>query len=315
MSFEREPWSNEIKRQEQPVTPERRDCTAGRAEIKVFETPEECLRSRYGQEIHREMVDAHQYEKRLKRLGLEAQNVKVEKIKVKDEREERSFFAIESHYTPDVKMTQIFTEESFAEDRNFFKLNELMFTAENTNKSAAIRNALPEECSVFIDSSWFDGHFVRYDRKTITLFPLGREIKIPPFQKWRASKKMEPLILWHEIGHIRQNYNLSDLNNIVKAERDASRYAIQMVRELKRQGINLMPEIDNEEIVRQVERSLLTYDIFTPQQLVRRFSSRLNRLAKNDTSQADEWWWKPLHYAKHFYKVTKALFSTIGKQF
>jgi hypothetical protein len=292
------------------------DGSSGRVEFNTSESRKQCLDERYGPDYKVEAEDPAVYEKRLKSLGLKPEDVKVSRIEYGSE----SFISVDAAYTKGVNFTQIFTRESFEDEDDLPDLDEIIFTSEDSGKSFGMSEVLPEDYHISIDLDWILGNMVSHNMDAVYVPPLGRDVEVPTIlnalqlNRLNSLKKIEPVVLFHEIGHARQNYkwgkdSTSRTETAVKAERDASRYAIQMVRALRERGIDLMPDVDNKQMVNGLEFSLLTYDISHPEELTRRFSSRLRTGTGEKSGEPTNPLWKPLHYLEHYCNIVKALFN------
>jgi hypothetical protein len=77
---------------------------------------------------------------------------------------------------------------------------------------------------------------------------------------WHIAKKIEPAILFHQIKHATQKKEQSTLPQ-TKLEREAWAYSINSIRHLKNEGLDLLHNIDNKEIISRVELDLLSHDL------------------------------------------------------
>lgn len=77
---------------------------------------------------------------------------------------------------------------------------------------------------------------------------------------WHIAKKIEPAILFHQIKHATQKNEHSNLSKS-ELERDAWAFSLNTIHQLKNEGLDLLHNIDNKEIMSRVELDLLSHDL------------------------------------------------------
>ncbi|MBI2631081.1 hypothetical protein HYW73_02595 [Candidatus Nomurabacteria bacterium] len=241
------------------------DKTAGKPEIKIAATFSEYINSRFpSAEIYE--AEKGKYASFLKGIGLEPGQVKIQTI-----RGTSSYIDIQTEYVPDIEIHQIFPVSSSGEEE--YELEDLVFV----NKKGKVFNTkslVPLGVPIVIDP---DLQFKAWGGSSINIPPFGRGNPPKGFSEramWNVYKKVEALTLFHEIAHTRQALDFSDVQQSVEAERDAWRFGLQCIRKLRDLGVDLLPEVNNKEIISRLELGLLRYDSKHSEDLPKRFSSK-----------------------------------------
>jgi hypothetical protein len=234
-------------------------------------------------------------------MGLDIDKIIIQKI-------DNRFIDIKSEYNPDIDLHQVFNlslDKKILKNKNQYELSDIIFVSKNTGKCFSVMSILPENVPVIVDTNI---KFKAWGGPSIRIPPIGKGLApINPIERgmWNVYKKIEPLVIFHEVAHTRQSLDFSKINEKVEAERDAWRFGVQGVRKLKEEGIDLLPDVNNTEIMSRLELGLLSYDVNHPENLPRRFSSYMENTELGKSSL--------MHDLTHILKFVGVVFKIIKK--
>ncbi len=194
-------------------------------------------------------------------------------------------------------------------------IDDMIFASNDGLKSVSIKTTVGEPRQITINPKMQLTGYAGHDTYDIVYPPLGRfRPPIDPISRgvWNATKKVEPLMIFHEIRHCEQmneDQNLTSGN--IKSERDAWRYAFEKIRHLKSEGLDLVPGVTNEEMINRVEGHLLTYDAMYMSKIDGTFSKRVTGVdrmidEKRDKTKSES---RITHSLKAMVAIAKILFD------
>ncbi len=271
-----------------------------------------------------EHVHARNYSKLLNKLGLLPTTVETRIASA----EKKGFLFVKSVFREGVDVLQITearTDQNIDDSNDQVEILDLLFISKDTGKTFSLKNL--HTGNIVVDNSLVAAWSNTLDEQ-IELVPPGeilyKQNLLLKFIR-HYYKRIEPLIIFHEVAHCKQNVfqvmkrahgtqpdrlQLNRNQNNVHLERDAWRYAIECIRELRRQGITLLPDLGNTEIINYINLALISYDSSYPYPLYRNFSRLLGTRSTLP----------PLVYSVLFYpavhqlKLAKAMIRTIVAQ-
>jgi|GEM_PF-6319434 len=217
------------------------------------------------------MEDPEGYSEMLRGIGLTPNEVKI--VKLHDSTNKSiELVGVTSEYGKEVELLQIF-RSSRKSPKGSYELDDIAFVDKNSGNVFNLRSIILPEIPIFINTKLQYGAL---GGSAIWIPPLGKGL--PPAGiietgMWSLFKKVEPLVIFHEVAHTRQTHDDTTVER-VEAERDAWRFALQCVRELRKQGLDLLPGVTNSQMLSRLELGLLKYDGWHPEELPKRFSSR-----------------------------------------
>lgn len=252
-----------------------KDKTAGMPEVKLSPTFEAYADSQWS-EYKSEIESNNDYQALLEDVGLDSRNITLKKWRVKRlDGSDEEILEIESDYAEGIKIKQFLS--SIKKTDRGYTFDDIVFVDEKTDKIFSLKSLMPEDVNIYINpelkyKAWGSNY-------SVEIPPPSRDYPPEePLQKllWPIYKKIEPLVMLHEVGHSRQKFGVTTEEG-VKAERDAWRFALQAIRQLRQKGVELLPGISNDQIFSRLELGLLRYDSKHPENLPKRYSDTFNK--------------------------------------
>lgn len=268
--------------------------TAGKPEISVAGSFDEYIEDGWSGIGGFEEVETDKYESFLNNIGLTPESVSLRIFQG-----EELYIDVESEYAPNIICHQIFNLSSI--DLQCPEMVDMVFVSKTSGKAFDVRSIMYEKTDLVIDpslkfQSWGGPDLVR-------MAPMGKNNPpngIVERGMWNVYKKVEALTLFHEIAHSRQLFDFTNLEESVEAERDAWRFGLQCIRRLRELEIDLLPDVTNQQMISRLELGLLKYDAKHPEDLPRRFSSKM----RENTAPGI------LHDLRHFLRFVGTVLET-----
>ncbi len=269
--------------------------TSGKPEISVIESFGDYLKIMWSNIAGFEEVETDKYNFFLNNIGLDPKSVKLRIFQG-----EEVCIDVESEYAPNILCHQFFNLSSA--DLECPEMVDMVFVSKTSGKAFDVRSIMYEKTDLIIDSSlkfqsWGGPDLVR-------MAPMGKNNPpngIVERGVWNVYKKVEALVLFHEIAHSRQLFDFTNPEESVEAERDAWRFGLQCIRRLRELEIDLLPGVTNQQMISRLELGLLKYDAKHAEDLPRRFSSKM----RENTAPGI------LHDFRHFLRFVGAVLETV----
>lgn len=198
----------------------------------------------------------------------------------------------------------------------FLKVKDIVFVNKKSKQSFNYRFIVDSDTSI-VFSDFPDpmaGRSRNWLKSRIVLPWFGRgKPPIDPGLRayWNFVKSFEPIALFHEARHIQQ-FEVMDARQLLdekaslKKERDANAYALLLYKQLKAEGLDLLPEpLSNKQLINRIELALISHEfLHLPKDKTdigsRRVSETLQSLGNNPFS--------------HALRVTIALFQSLREE-
>lgn len=178
-----------------------------------------------------------------------------------------------------ISMISIFSEGFFFhrvtndnKTEEMMKTDDIIYIDNNSKKAVSISELTDKKFNIEYKCSEINGNNYHLEKEkssndlidnhTITI-PVPGLNNMPDSIKeslfWHLAKKIEPAILLHQIKHIIQNDDEPNLPK-VEREREAWAYALEIIRKLKNEQLELLNGIKEEELLSRIELDLISYD-------------------------------------------------------
>lgn len=144
---------------------------------------------------------------------------------------------------------------------NRYNCNDIIFISKETQIAFSVRSLLGTYPDITIDTE--ETFTSRGGASGILLAPLGQyKAPLNPVLRalWNIYKRIEPIVILHESRHVKQMQRPLG-SGVENDERDAWQYAIKFFRELRRKGLDIIPDLKNSQIISRSELGLLVYDM------------------------------------------------------